>query len=313
MGSIFLVVIGLTLFETISSIDNAIINAEVLTTMGQKARRWFLTWGMFIAVFLVRGLLPWIIVYAFNPALGIFGSLTATFSNDPSVVASIEKSAPLLLVAGGMFLILLFFHWLFVEEKHYGLPRTEKFFMRQGVWFYAVASIIVLLISWYSLKQEPMMAFAALLGSTAFFITHGFKSNAEKVEKEMLDGSIKRSDLSKLFYLEVIDAIFSIDSVLGSFAFTMSVPLIILGNGLGAVLVRQFTMGNIKRIKKYVYLKNGAMYSVLCLGVIMTLHAFHIDVPEYVSPVVTIIVIGYFLYKSHKKVKADEAAGIVAA
>ncbi len=308
----FLVIVGLALFETISSIDNAIINAEVLTTMGQKARRWFLTWGIFIAVFLIRGLLPWIIVYAFNPTLGFVGSLTATFSNDPNVVASIEKSAPLLLVAGGMFLLLLFFHWLFVEEKHFGLPRTEKFFLKQGVWFYAVASILVLLISWFSLKQEPMMAFAALIGSTAFFITHGFKMNAEKAEKELLAGTTKRSDMSKLLYLEVIDAIFSIDSVLGSFAFTMSVPLIVLGNGVGAVMVRQITMGNIERIKKYVYLKNGAMYSVLCLGVIMTLHAFHIDVPEYISPVVTIIVIGYFLYKSWKKVKDDARAATVA-
>jgi hypothetical protein len=308
MGSLFLVVVGLALFETISSVDNAIINAEVLTTMGQKARRWFLTWGMFIAVFLIRGLLPWIIVYAFNPALGFIGSLTATFSNDPSVIASIEQSAPLLLVAGGMFLLLLFFHWLFIEEKHFGLPHTEQFFLKQGVWFYAVASILVLVISWFALKQEPMMAFATLIGSTAFFITHGFKMNAEKAEKELISGTSKRSDMSKLLYLEVIDAIFSIDSVLGSFAFTMSVPLILIGNGVGAVMVRQITMGNIERIKKYVYLKNGAMYSILCLGVIMTLHAFHVDVPEYISPVVTIIVIGYFLYKSWRKVKNEEKA-----
>ncbi len=308
MGSLFLVVVGLALFETISSVDNAIINAEVLTTMGQKARRWFLTWGMFIAVFLIRGLLPWIIVYAFNPALGFIGSLTATFSNDPSVVASIEQSAPLLLVAGGMFLLLLFFHWLFIEEKHFGLPHTEQFFLKQGVWFYAVASILVLVISWFALKQEAMMAFATLIGSTAFFITHGFKMNAEKAEKELISGTSKRSDMSKLLYLEVIDAIFSIDSVLGSFAFTMSVPLILIGNGVGAVMVRQITMGNIERIKKYVYLKNGAMYSILCLGVIMTLHAFHVDVPEYISPVVTIIVIGYFLYKSWRKVKNEEKA-----
>jgi hypothetical protein len=155
MGSIILTIVGLTLFEAISSIDNAIINAEVLTTMGQKARRWFLTWGMFFAVFLVRGLLPWIIVFAFNPSLGFFGSLTATFSSNPEVMASIEKSAPLLLIAGGMFLLLLFFHWLFVEEKHFGLPRPEKFFMRQGVWFYAVASIIVLTISWFAIQIDP--------------------------------------------------------------------------------------------------------------------------------------------------------------
>jgi hypothetical protein len=310
MGSIILTIVGLTLFEAISSIDNAIINAEVLTTMGQKARRWFLTWGMFFAVFLVRGLLPWIIVFVFNPSLGFFGSLTATFSSNPEVMASIEKSAPLLLIAGGMFLLLLFFHWLFVEEKHFGLPRAEKFFLRQGVWFYAVASIIVLTISWFAIQIDPMMAFAGLIGSTAFFITHGFKSNAEKAEKEMIAGTSAKSDLSKLFYLEVIDGIFSIDSVLGSFAFTMSVPLIIIGNGLGAIMMRQFTMGNIKRIKKYIYLKNGAMYSILVLGAIMTLHAFHVHIPDYVSPLVTIIIIGYFMYKSWKKVKIDEANGI---
>ena len=62
--SIFLVVAGLCLFETITSIDNAIINAEVLSTMGERARRWFLLWGILIAVFLVRGLLPWLIVWA---------------------------------------------------------------------------------------------------------------------------------------------------------------------------------------------------------------------------------------------------------
>ena len=68
LSAIF-VVLGLSLFETVSSVDNAIINAEVLHTMSAKARRWFLTWGMFIAVFLVRGILPFAIVWAFNTSL----------------------------------------------------------------------------------------------------------------------------------------------------------------------------------------------------------------------------------------------------
>ena len=86
--------------------------------------------------------------------------------------------------------------------------------------------------------------------------------------------------------------------VLGAFAFTLSVPLILVGNGLGALAVRQLTIGNIERVKKYVYLKNGAMYSVLVLGVVMLLHAFHFPVPEWVSPVATFAVIGYFFLKS---------------
>jgi len=140
------------------------------------------------------------------------------------------------------------------------------------------------------------MGFGAVVGSTLFFITHGFKQNAEEQEKKLLGGS--HSDLSKLFFLEIIDTTFSIDGVLGAFAFTLSVPLILIGNGLGAFLVRELTIHNIERIKKYVYLKNGAMYSILVLGIIMILHSFGFDVPEYVSPLATVIIIGYFFWKS---------------
>jgi hypothetical protein len=98
--------------------------------------------------------------------------------------------------------------------------------------------------------------------------------------------------------LEIIDFTFSIDGVLGAFAFTLSVPLILIGNGLGAILVRQMTVGNIERIKKYVYLKNGAMYSILVLGIIMVMHSFGFNIPEYISPLITFIIIGFFFWKS---------------
>ncbi len=74
--AIILTVVGLCVFETVSSIDNAIINAEVLNTMSDRARRWFLTYGILIAVFLIRGFLPWMIVFAVNPSLGFIGSFT---------------------------------------------------------------------------------------------------------------------------------------------------------------------------------------------------------------------------------------------
>ena len=294
--SALITIIGLSLFEAVSSVDNAIINAEVLTTMGKKARRWFLTWGIFIAVFLVRGLLPFAIVWAFNSKLSFMQVLSAAWSSDPLVVESIQKSAPILLVAGGVFLLFLFLHWLFLEDKKLGLPRTEKFFMSKGVWFYAVVSILLAVISWFALKESSMMGFGAVVGSSLFFITHGFKQNAEEQEKKLLGSA--HSDLSKLFFLEIIDTTFSIDGVLGAFAFTLSVPLILLGNGLGAILVRQLTIGNIERIKKYVYLKNGAMYSILVLGAIMILHSFGAHIPEYTSPLATFVIIGFFFWKS---------------
>src|SRR4029453_16703671 len=114
--------------------------------------------------------------------------------------------------------------------------------------------------------------------------------------KELIKGNL--SDVSKIFYLEAIDTTFSIDGVLGAFAFTMSVPLILLGNGLGAIAVRQLTISNIERVKRYRFLKNGAMYSVLFLGAIMLLEAFGIHIPAWASPVATIGTIAYFYLKS---------------
>lgn len=300
--SLILIVLGLCLFETVSSIDNAVINAEVLGTMSHKARKWFLFYGLLFAVFLVRGLLPWLIIWVTTPSLGFFGSLTATFSSDPLVIVAIEKSAPILMMGGGIFLIFLFFHWLFMEAKNYGL-HVEKFFHRQSVWFFAVVSVLLTLIVWFAMKQDPFLAFGAVVGSTAFFITHGFKQNAEKSEHEMLHGESSLNDWSKILYLEVIDATFSIDGVLGAFAFTLAVPLILLGNGLGAIVVRQLTMGNIERVKKYVYLKNGAMYSILALGVIMISEGYGLHLPSLISPVVTFIILGYFFYRSHLELK----------
>jgi hypothetical protein len=300
--SMILIVAGLSLFETISSIDNAIINIEVLSTMQQKARKWFLVWGMLFAVFIIRGVLPWLIVWAATPGLGPIGALTATFSNDPKVIQAIEMSAPILLAGGGTFLIFLFFHWLFLEDKNYGLVG-ESFFHSKGVWFFAVASVLLTIIVWFALHKNPMMAFGAVFGSTAFFITHGFKQNAEQAEKTLMQEGL--SDISKIFYLEVIDATFSIDGVLGAFAFTLSVPLILLGNGLGAIVVRQLTIGNIDRVKKYIYLKNGAMYSILFLGLIMLLDSFGFHIPNWLSPVATFSVVGYFFLKSKQAIKLE--------
>jgi hypothetical protein len=303
--TIVLTIAGLVLFESITSIDNAIINAEVLTTMGQRARRWFLTWGIGIAVVGVRGVLPWLIVWIMTPGLGPWQAFTATIVNDPAVLKAIESSSPVLLMGGGVFFIFLFCHWLFLEPKKFGLPG-ESLFLRQGAWFYAIVSVAFMMIVWFALKKDSMLAFGAVVGSTAFFITHGFKRHAEAEEERLLKGESHLSDLAKIVYLEVIDSTFSIDGVVGAFAFTLSVPLILLGNGIGAIVVRQLTVYNMEKIKKYVYLKNGAMYSVLVLGFVMLAHGYGHHVPDWVSPMATFFIVGYFLFLSWLQIRKDE-------
>ncbi|VVC00667.1 Uncharacterised protein [uncultured archaeon] len=299
--SIAFVAFGLMLFEIITSIDNAVINADVLGKMSSKARKWFLSWGLIIAVFLVRGLLPFAIIWAANPGLGPVDAFMASFSSNPIVKESMELSKPILLIGGGIFLIFLFFHWLFLEPKHYGL-RGEKEIQKHGIWFYAVISIMLSGIVWFAIKKDPLLAFGAVVGSTAFFITHGFKENAAEQEKKLMEGH-PMTDLSKILYLEVIDATFSVDGVIGAFAFTLSVPLIILGNGLGAVVVRELTLRNIENVKKYKYLKNGAMYSVFFLGIVMVAESFGHGINEFVSPLITIVTISYFFIKSKREIE----------
>ena len=299
--AIGLTILGLALFETITSIDNAIINAEVLSKMSARARKWFLLWGLIIAVFAIRGLLPVIILWTANPSLGADEVFLAMFSEDPAVAEAIEQTGPILLIAGGVFLVFLFFHWLFMEEKHFGLPH-EPFFKKQGVWFFAVVAILLTIITWYAINRDPFLAFGAVVGSTAFFIVHGFKQNAELKEKELLSSRNSQSglsDMSKLLYLEVIDATFSIDGVIGAFAFTFAIPLILIGNGIGAFIVRELTIKNIENVKKYIFLKNGAMYSILVLGSIMVLDSFSLHIPAWLSPIATFGIVGFFFWKSH--------------
>jgi uncharacterized protein len=236
------------------------------------------------------------------PGLGPWQAFTATLTGDPAALQAIRQSAPILLLGGGVFFFFLFCHWLFLEPKKFGL-LGEPFFSRQGAWFYAVVSVVLTALVWFAIPMNPMLAFGAVVGSTAYFITHGFKRHAEAQEDRLLRGDQNLSDMAKIVYLEVIDATFSIDGVVGAFAFTLSVPLILIGNGIGAVVVRQLTIYNIDKIKKYAYLKNGAMYSVLVLGFVMLGHGFEIHIPEWLAPLATILIVGYFFLLSWRQAR----------
>lgn len=298
---IIVITLGLSLFEIVSSIDNAVINADVLSGMGERARRWFLVYGIFTSVFLIRGLLPLVIVYLTNPAVGFIGAFAATFRSTPDTVEAIEMNKPILLAGGGIFLLFLFLHWLFDQTKNYAYALERLIHQRYSFWFYSFASVILVFFVWATISPNPVVALGAVIGSSAFFITTGFKENAAKKEQELKAGH-RLTDISKIIYLEIIDATFSVDGVLGAFAFTISVPLILLGNGIGAFFIRYVTIHGIETVKKYMYIKNGAMYSIGALGVIMMLESLHIEIHPWISPIVTFTIIGWFFYISKKEI-----------
>ena len=297
---IIIVIFGLALFEIISSVDNAIINAHVLKTLPEKYKKFFLTWGLFVAVFAVRGILPFLIVWLANPSFSFLQIVSFVFHPTPEISKYVEKSQALLLLAGGVYLFMVFLGWLFMEEKKYAF-LVEEFVHKQSIWFYAAASLFFAGVIYFAIKVNPMLALSATIGSTAFFITDGFKKNAESKEKELLSSHI--GALSKILYLEILDATFSIDGVIGAFAFTIFIPLIFLGNGLGAYIVRELTAKGTNVISKFAYLKNGAMYSIGVLGAMMVLEAFGHGFPFWVAPLNTILLLIIFMGLSLRELR----------
>ncbi len=302
---ILVVILGLCMFEIISSVDNAIINAHVLKTLPEKFRKFFLFWGLLLAVFAVRGVLPFLIVWLANPAFSFLQVITFVFHPTPEIEVYVEKSQSILLLAGGVYLFFVFLGWLFLEEKKYAF-LVEEFMHKQSVWFYATASLFITAVVYFSIKVNPILALSAVIGSTAFFITDGFKKNAEEKEKQLLAGHM--SSWSKILYLEVLDATFSIDGVIGAFAFTMSIPLIFLGNGLGAYIVRELTIRGTDIISKFAYLKNGAMYSIGVLGGIMVFEAFGKDFPFWLAPLNTVLLLAIFMGLSLREIALAKKA-----
>ena len=218
------------------------------------------------------------------------------FTGESQVAAiAIESEKALILMFGAVFLLYLYFHWLFLEKKE---PLFIERYLKEkhGVWFFAFAAIILVIIMYYA-RADPMIMLAAAIGSATFFILYGLKETAERGERN-LSGNGGLSDFSKFAYLEVLDATFSFDGVIGAFAFTINLLLILIGIGIGAIVVRELTIKGIEQVAKYKYLKNGAMTSIGFLGLFMLAESFGIDLPSYVPIFVTLILVGSAFYKS---------------
>lgn len=302
MLAAIITIVGLIVLETVQSVDNAIVNAHMLKTMSEKARRWFLVWGILTAVFVVRGVLPLLIVWLTTPGISMWGAVLSTVGSDPAAALAMEKSAYILLMGGGMFLLLMYFHWLFLEKKEPYFIPDKLIKPHYGVWFFAVAA---LLLVWVLVEEQtrPLAMIAAAVGNAVFFILYGFRENAEKAEH-----AIEHShggDLSKLLFLEVLDLSFSIDGILSAFAFTTNVLLILIGNGIGALIVRDLTIRGVDKVGRYRWLKNGAMTSIGFLGAFMIAEAMGVHLPQWLPTVSTLGIVGVAFYASHRDLKKN--------
>jgi hypothetical protein len=295
------IVVGLIVFEVVNSVDNAIVNASVLKTMSVLWRKRFLLIGIITSVFLVRFILPLIIVWISVPTISPSDLFLAFLGQSDVAASAIEQQKPIILMFGGVFLLYLYIHWLFLEKKD---PLYIERFIKEkhGVWFFAFAAILLVIIM-YLARADPLVMLAAAIGSATFFILYGIKETAEANERNMVAGTSNLSDLSKFLYLEVLDTTFSFDGVIGAFAFTINLFLILIGIGVGALVVRELTIKGIDSIAKYKYLKNGALTSIGFLGLFMIIEGFNVDLPSYVPIIITFLLIGVAFYMSRRLLK----------
>jgi hypothetical protein len=298
------IIVGLIVFEVVNSVDNAIVNAGVLKTMGMLWRKRFLWIGIITSVFMVRFLLPLAIVWISVPNMSASDLFLSFLGKSDIAHKAIEAQTPVILMFGGIFLLYLYLHWLFMEKKE---PLFIERFLKEkhGVWFFAFAGFLLVLVM-YLARAHPLMMLAASIGSATFFLLYGVKETAEQSERNLTAGTSQLSDLSKFLYLEVLDTTFSFDGVIGAFAFTINLFLILIGIGIGALVVRQLTIVGIDRIAKYKYLKNGAMTSIGFLGIFMCIEAFGVDVPSVVPIIVTFLLIGIAFYASYRLLPPEE-------
>jgi len=291
------IIIVLSVLEISLSFDNAVVNATVLQEMDHVWRRRFLTWGMVIAVFGMRILFPLAIV-AIAANLGPVETVQLSL-HDPQRYEQIVSSAHVGIAGfGGAFLALVGLSFFFDGEKEVHWIRwiEGKLSAFSNV---KAAEIGVLLLALYavSLLLSPAEALtflvAGMLGIVAFIAVEAIGTLLEMHEAaQRAAGAAVRSGMAGFLYLNVLDASFSFDGVIGAFALSNNMVVIALGLSIGAMFVRSLTIMLVEKgtLSEYRYLEHGAFWAIVALAAIMLVSA-RFEVPETVTGLIGAVLI----------------------
>jgi hypothetical protein len=308
----------LSVMEVSLSFDNAVVNASVLKGWDEFWLKLFLGLGMIIAVFGMRLVFPLVIV-AVAADLGMMEVWNLALSNPKEFSGHLTEHHAEVAAFGGMFLLLVFLNFLLDDEKEtHWLGNIERKLGSLG----KVSSISVLVAlaalmystSWIAEGQKMIVLIAGLWGILVYIGVDMISSLLEKSESDEssnVGDMVKRGGIGGFLYLEVLDASFSFDGVIGAFAITSDVVIIMLGLAIGAMFVRSMTVYLVRQgtLDEFVYLEHGAHYAIGILAVIM-LVSMHMHVPELITGGVGLAFILASLWSSiqHKKKHAAVAA-----
>lgn len=314
LPAVFAVAI-LMVLEISLSFDNAVVNAGILEKMDPVWQQRFLTWGMLIAVFGMRALFPLVIV-SIVASLPMTDVAMMALNDAPRYAEHLASSHLQVAAFGGMFLLLVFLSFFFDAEKDtHWLAVVESKLAKLGNLksIELVIALVVLMISVEYLPSEVRFEtmMAGLFGLVLFVLLNSLN---EWMESSIdVTGTAARAGLVSFLYLEVLDASFSFDGVIGAFAITQDIVVIMLGLGVGALFVRSITISLVKHgvLNEYAYLSHGAHYAIGALAVIMML-SMHLHVPEMITGLIGAAFISAGIWSSIRLKRAEQAEHSVA-
>lgn len=289
----------LAILEISLSFDNAVVNAMKLEKMSPKWRHRFITWGILIAVFGMRFLFPLLVVAIFAK-LNILTVLNMALGDVSQYTHYLEMTHAPIITFGGAFLMMLFIdyftsqnknvHWIkSIEEP---LQKLHKFKSLSVAITLTAIGFVILNVK---LIDRLPVAISGLAGIIIYMMINGLASWLEKRQEErakLYADTVKCSGLIGFLYLELIDASFSLDGVLGAFALSKDIIIITLGLFIGAMFVRSLTIMLVekKTLAQYLYLEHGAHWAIGTLAVLMFVSTSY-EVPEVVTGLLGLIFI----------------------
>lgn len=309
----FGIAVILAVMEVSLSFDNAVVNASVLKTWDEFWKKLFLGVGIIIAVFGMRLLFPLVIVaVAADISLGEVWTLAL---NDPKAYsAHLTNHHAEVAAFGGAFLLLVFLNFLLDKEKEtHWLGNFEKKLGSLGkmssVSVMVTIGALMACLGMVEEGQKLIVLIAGLWGVLIYVAVDGLSNLLEGEEEGGNVGEmVKRGGIGGFLYLEVLDASFSFDGVIGAFAITNDVVIIMLGLAIGAMFVRSMTIFLVEKgtLDEFVYLEHGAHYAIGILAVIM-LASIKFHIPEIFTGLIGVAFIVASLWSSVRYRKQQEA------
>lgn len=293
------ITIILSILEITLSADNAVVNSRVLVQMSKKWQVLFLTVGIVVAVFLVRFALPIVMVAAMT-ALSSTEVLHLALYDAEKYGHYLEEIAPSINAFGGIFLFFVaMFFFMEEERKHLWIRPVEKGLQKLAsvpYMKYILAFATFVPVFYITDSADREVVFGALVaGALTYLVLHSIVIMMKQVNKRnALKKQVGWAAFASFMYLEVLDASFSLDSVVGAFALTNNIVIIMAGLGIGALWVRTMTLYMVKHqtLTTYRYLESGAHWAIACLALIMFLKLAHIEVPELIVGTIGLVFIG---------------------